>query len=105
MRKCVNCGHPKGSHGKGMLGRIGYCMVKDEGQLVPCSCSGFVDPFSKMSPKEKVQAIIGEGKETISSILRQKLEEEEIEISDNELRDIIWELFDEEKIFISDVPS
>jgi hypothetical protein len=105
MRKCVNCGHPKGRHGKGMLERRGYCTVKDEGQLAPCPCLGFVDPFSKMSPKEKVQAIIGERKEVIASVLRQRLEEEEIEISDNELRDIIWELFDEEKIFISDVPS
>lgn len=104
MRKCATCGHPKENHGKGMLGRIGFCLGIREVETAPCSCPGFADPFLKMTNKEKIRAVIGEQKEIITGVFRQKLEEEEIEISDSELAKVIFELFDEEKISISSIP-
>ena len=104
MRMCAKCNHPEDNHGKMMLGRAGYCTGGSQRDLMPCSCSGFVEPVLRPSIEQEIRQMVKDRGEIISGDLQQALKEKGIQYDEDEVARILYLLFYEEKISIKQIP-
>jgi hypothetical protein len=101
MRICARCNHPEDNHGK-MLGKE-YCSARNKGELMPCFCSGFVEPVLRPSIEQEIRQMVKDRGEIISGDLQQVLKEKGIQYDEDEVARILYLLFYEEKISIKQV--